>query len=141
MLPSILRIARLHRTRRATALAEIGLHPGQDTVLLLILRSGALTMTEIARALAIQPPTVTKIVGRLVANELVARREVRGDMRKSAVDLTDLGRRRAGEVETIWSGIESTALAEVSAHPSFLQSLKQIEENLTSPGQLSPEAA
>ena len=141
MLPSILRIARLHRTRRAKALAAIGLHPGQDTVLLLILRDGALTMTEIARSLAVQPPTVTKIVGRLVANDLVTRREVRGDMRKSAVDLTEIGRQRAAEVEAIWTGIESKALAEVSANPAIVQLLKRIETNLATPGELAGEPA
>lgn len=139
LLPSILRIARLHRNRRATALAEIGLHPGQDSVLLLIQRGGPCTMTEIAHSLAVRPPTVTKIVGRLVAGGLVARQGVRGDLRKAAIDLTEAGRQRAADVATIWTRLEKKALAEISAGPACADLLRRIETNLASPGRAPAE--
>lgn len=88
-------------------------------------------MTEIARALSVQPPTVTKIVGRLVANGFVARHEVRGDMRKSAIDLTEVGREKVTQVKTIWAELEAMALAAVSAGRDVAGVLERIETNLT----------
>ena len=62
-------VARLQRALAARRLQEIGLFPGQETVLKLLAESDGRTMTELAGALKVRPPTASKTVGRLSARE------------------------------------------------------------------------
>lgn len=102
--------ARLQRALAARHLAELGLFPGQETVLKLLLESDGRTMTELASALRVRPPTASKTVGRLSAQGLLARRAAggEGDGRLVRVFLTDEGRSRAAAIDGIWDKIEDT---------------------------------
>lgn len=135
VIPPLLRVAKLHRLRRATALAEIGLHPGQDAVLLLLAQHERRTMGEMAAALAIQPPTVTKMVARLEAAGLVERHPVAGDQRKAAISLTPLGRGKVAQISAIWTATEATALAGLDGEARALlrRLLGLLEANLRLP--------
>lgn len=64
-------VAKLHRARAAALLAEINLYPGQETVLKALMQQDGQTMGELALALSVRPPTVTKMVTRLGAQGLV----------------------------------------------------------------------
>ena len=141
VISSILRIAKLHRVRRTAALSAIGIHPGQDSALLLLAECEQCTMSEIARSLAIRPPTVTKIIGRLEANGLVERNGVQGDLRKSAVSLTAAGREHVAEINRIWQGIEVAALTGMPRQNELTTLLRHIESNLSSPIDLSSKVA
>lgn len=102
--------ARLQRALAARHLAELGLFPGQETVLKLLLENDGRTMTELASALRVRPPTASKTVGRLSAQGLLARRAAggEGDGRLVRVFLTDEGRSRAAAIDDIWDKIEDT---------------------------------
>ncbi|WP_246206347.1 MarR family winged helix-turn-helix transcriptional regulator [Propylenella binzhouense] len=132
VLPAILRIAKAHRVRRAARLAELGLHPGQDSVLLLLAQMRGCSMRELAAALGIKAPTITKTVGRLVSAGFVERREVAGDQRKAALDLTAAGEAAAACVEALWRALDSDALAdfdpEAEAHLRHM--LDRIGQNI-----------
>lgn len=135
VIPPLLRIAKLHRLRRATALAELGLHPGQDAVLLLLARRDVQTMGELAAALTIQPPTVTKMIARLEAARLVERHPVAGDQRKAAISITALGRGKVAQIGAIWTAIQETALAGLDEESQSLlhRLLGLMESNLRLP--------
>ena len=102
--------ARLQRALAARHLAELGLFPGQETVLKLLLDDDGRTMTELASALRVRPPTASKTVGRLSAQGLLARRAAggEGDGRLVRVFLTDEGRTRAAAIDGVWDKIEDT---------------------------------
>jgi DNA-binding MarR family transcriptional regulator len=102
--------ARLQRALAARHLAELGLFPGQETVLKLLLEDDGRTMTELAGALRVRPPTASKTVGRLSAQGLLARRAAggEGDGRLVRVFLTDEGRTRAAAIDGVWDKLEDT---------------------------------
>jgi DNA-binding MarR family transcriptional regulator len=85
--------ARLHRTRMAELLHDIGLHPGQDQALQL-LGEGAANMGEIAHALRIRPPTASKTIARLIQQGLVSRQTTSGDARVVTISLTPEGQEK-----------------------------------------------
>ena len=69
------------------------------------------SMSELATALAVQPPTVTKMIARLGAQGLVTRQVSAADGRFARVFLTDIGRERVGAVDLAWKRVEKEALA------------------------------
>jgi DNA-binding MarR family transcriptional regulator len=109
----LLQAARAYRLRSAKLLSQVGLYPGQDSLLALLSERGRLTMGEAASALSIQPPTVTKMVNRLAAAHLVRTEVMDEDRRKIAVSLTDAARAKIGEIESIWETLEHEALRQV----------------------------
>eukprot|EP01037_Dinobryon_pediforme_P037064 gene37064-44339_t len=62
--------AKAHRSRSGAHLARIGLHPGQESVLKALADLDGQTMSQLAQILAVQPPTVTKMITRLAAQGL-----------------------------------------------------------------------
>jgi DNA-binding MarR family transcriptional regulator len=133
-----LQAARAYRLRSAKLLARVGLYPGQDALLKLLDVRGQLTMGQAAAALSIQPPTVTKMVNRLSAAQLVKTEVMDDDRRKIAVSLTDAARAKIEEIDAIWEELEMLALEEVSPQPLRSQ-LSAITRNLSRNGSYSPE--
>jgi len=85
-------VARLHRNRAASLLADIGLHAGQEKVLKALVVEDGRTMGDLAGALGVQAPTVTKMITRLASVGLLERRQGGGDGRQARVYLTLQGR-------------------------------------------------
>jgi DNA-binding MarR family transcriptional regulator len=129
----LLQAARAYRLRSAKLLARVGLYPGQDALLKLLGERGKLTMGEAASALSIQPPTVTKMVNRLSAAELVKTEVMDGDRRKITVSLTDTARSKIDEIDSIWRDLEAEALEEIDPQPLKSQ-LSTITRNLSRNG-------
>jgi DNA-binding MarR family transcriptional regulator len=102
--------ARRHRTRTAALLNDIGLFPGQEQVLKLLTGGDGRTMSAMAEALAIRPPTASKMIARLSAQGLVERRASQEDARIVSVYLTDEGRRRATALDAIAAKTEDELL-------------------------------
>jgi DNA-binding MarR family transcriptional regulator len=65
------------------------------------LDSGARRPGELAEALNLPPPSVTRTVERLVGRELVARRRGRHDRRRVDLELTPAGRALLGEARAV----------------------------------------
>ena len=129
----LLQAARAYRLRSAKLLARVGLYPGQDALLKLLGERGKLTMGEAAAALSIQPPTVTKMVNRLSAAELVKTEVMDGDRRKISVSLTDMARGKIDEIDSIWEELESAALDQIDPQPLKSQ-LSAMTRNLSRNG-------
>jgi DNA-binding MarR family transcriptional regulator len=103
--------ARRHRARHAAMLAGIGLFPGQDQVLLALLRQDGLTMGEVADELSIRPPTASKMAARMGAQGLVERRNGATDARLVTIHITDEGRALADTILRIARKLEKRMLA------------------------------
>ncbi len=124
--------ARAHRTRAGVHLGRIGLHPGQEAVLKALGDKDGQSMSELAAALAVQPPTVTKMIARLGAQGLVSRQVSAADGRLARVFLTDSGRDRVVAVDTAWKRVEKEALAgfDDKDRKRLRKLLKAMEKNL-----------
>ncbi|WP_237153036.1 MarR family winged helix-turn-helix transcriptional regulator [Oryzibacter oryziterrae] len=128
----LVQAARVQRTRAAVHLSRIGLHPGQEAVLKALADKDGQSMSELAAELAVQPPTVTKMISRLGIQGLLVRQTSAADGRLARVYLTEAGRERATQVDAIWKKVEKEALAglEDKDRKRLKKLLRQIEKNL-----------
>ena len=135
----LLRVARMQRTAQGAALAELGLHPGQDLCLSALLpRAGhpdGMAPGELARVLGVRAPTVTKTLNRLTAQGLVMRRPSRLDGRMMLVVLTDEGLARAERLKSLWKREDKRMLSGLEAkdRKRLAKLLDAIEVNLDGP--------
>ena len=124
--------ARLQKARSARLLASLGLFPGQETVLKLLVEHDGRTMSDLASALRVRPPTASKTIARLTAQGLVERRTSTGDGRLVRVYLTDLGRDRANAIDGIWHALEQEMVEGLDGKDKkrLRKLLRRIEKNL-----------
>ncbi len=126
------RVCRAHRGNVGELLAEVGLHVGQEMVLIELWRDDGLRGGELAERLGIEPPTVTKMLRRLERCGLVSRRQDPDDARSFRVYLTDEGRSLEGPVVRCWERVEEKTLAGMSAgeRRTFHRLLTKVRANL-----------
>ena len=91
-----------HRARAAALLAPLGLHPGQEVLLLELARTGPRIQAQLSEALGCEPPSVTLMTRKLEASGHVRRRPAPSDKRASIVELTDSGQELVGQVKQLW---------------------------------------
>jgi DNA-binding MarR family transcriptional regulator len=103
--------ARLHTARRGEKLSGLGLFPGQDVALQSLHHHGSMAMSELAAALQVKPPTVSKMVSRMSAQGFVERSGNGGDARQVHVTLTSKGEEAAKTLASHWSEAEEEMLA------------------------------
>jgi DNA-binding MarR family transcriptional regulator len=94
-----------HRARAAALLAPLGLHPGQETLLLELARTGPRIQAQLSEALGCEPPSVTLMTRKLEASGHVRRRPAPSDKRASIVELTDSGAALAERVKELWCAL------------------------------------
>lgn len=130
------RAARLHRARAHSMLGEIGIHPGQENVLQVLLEDDGQPMTRLATALKVKPPTVTKMVSRMAAQGLVRRIASETDARSARVFLTDEGRARGIELKKRWKRLEQMTMAKVpdKERRKLVKLLMSVEASLAGEG-------
>jgi DNA-binding MarR family transcriptional regulator len=83
---------RLHGRLMMQQLADHGLHPGQAMALRLLSANDGITQRDLAGALHVARPTVTKMLNSMEKAGLVRRRPDDVDARLTCVELTDAGR-------------------------------------------------
>jgi DNA-binding MarR family transcriptional regulator len=132
--------ARAYRSRIGARLAELGLHAGQENVLKALSVDDGLSMSQLAATLAVQPPTVTKMVTRLTTQGYVERRASQGDARQALVFLTRNGRSVLAAVDKALAAVEAQALGDMDDKDRrrIRRLLRRIEQNLGG-GDLPPE--
>ena len=124
--------AHAYRVRAGSQLSRINLHSGQETLLKALSTADGMSMSDLAAALGVQPPTVTKMISRLAAQDYVERRASPGDGRQAQVFLTERGRDTIGQIDKLWKRIEKTALAGIDDkdRKRLRKLLRQVERNL-----------
>lgn len=124
--------AHAYRVRAGSRLARIELHSGQESLLKALDENDGQAMSDLAATLGVQPPTVTKMISRLAAQDYVERRSSAGDGRQALVFLTERGRRAIAQIDKVWKRIEKDALAGIDdkERKRLRKLLRQIERNL-----------
>ncbi|MFG2973267.1 MarR family winged helix-turn-helix transcriptional regulator [Streptomyces sp. NPDC048331] len=107
---AISRVARLHRITAGRALRNLGLHPGQEFLMMHLWDSGAVRQSELIKAVGLDPSTVTKMLQRLEQSGHVRRRPDPADRRASLVEATEASRGLLVEVRTAWGELERQTL-------------------------------
>ena len=97
-LASQLRFAVMRLSRRLRQHAPEDITPSQLSALSVIVRNGRLTLSQLAEAERVQPPTITRVVDLLEQKGLATRVPSEQDRRVAFVEVTDAGR---ALVETI----------------------------------------
>ena len=125
--------AHAYRVRAGSQLARIDLHPGQEGLLKALANDDGMSMSDLAARLGVQPPTVTKMITRLAAQDYVERRQSAGDGRQAHVFLTERGQRAIAMIDKVWKQIEKDALAGIDdkERKRLRKLLRQIERNLS----------
>ena len=87
---------------------------------------------ELAARLGVEPPTVSRMLGRLEGCGLLERRRDPEDARSFRVCLTDRGRGLQGPVEDLWLGVEERAFGGMTEEEIQLLKglLNRVRENL-----------
>jgi MarR family transcriptional regulator, organic hydroperoxide resistance regulator len=130
---SLARVAKSHRGLAQALLAEIGLHPGQEFVLAALWQKDGRSQAELARLLSVSAPTVNKMVGRMVACDLVRLAESPTDSRIALVWLAAKGKKLRGSVEILWARLEARTVENLTAreHQDLQRLLDKVLEGLT----------
>ena len=107
-------VARLHRQHAGSLLHGLGLSAGQELLLMLLWDKQPRSQAELTREMAIEPPTVSKMLSRLERAGLIARNRSEVDRRTVLVTLTEAGRALEGPVNAAWRTLEEDTVAALS---------------------------
>lgn len=137
-----------HRARATTLLAPLGLHPGQEVLLLELARSGPMIQAQLSDALGCEPPSVTLMSHKLEAAGHLRRAPAPDDKRANILELTESGTALAEEVKRLWhalaeetvAGVPAQTLADLPALLNALTANVDTRRPRTSPGDYEPSA-
>jgi DNA-binding MarR family transcriptional regulator len=91
-----------HRARAAQLIAPLGLHAGQEALLLELNRTGPRIQAQLSEALGCEPPSVTLMTRKLEASGHIRRAPDPDDKRATVVALTDSGKALAEQIRQLW---------------------------------------
>ncbi|HZC18254.1 MAG TPA: MarR family transcriptional regulator [Rubrobacteraceae bacterium] len=130
------KVCRAHRGSIGALLSGVGLHVGQEMVLLELCKEDGLKGGELADRLGVEPPTVTRMIRRMESCGFVERRPDPSDARSFRVHLTDKGRSLEEPVARIWEEVEEKTLQGISPEEALVlrRLLARIRKNLGSAG-------
>jgi MarR family transcriptional regulator, organic hydroperoxide resistance regulator len=107
--------ARSHRTVLQAELAALGLHLGQELVVVDLAEHPDSTQVELVARLGVEQPTVAKTIARMERAGLVRRSVDTADRRQSRICLTPKGRKLVEAVTEAWSAADQIASQPLSS--------------------------
>ena len=128
------KVCRAHRGSIGALLSGVGLHVGQEMVLLELWKEDGLKGGELADRLGVEPPTITRMIRRMESCGFVERRPDAMDARSFRVHLTDKGRALEGPVARVWEEVEEKTLQGMSSEEAVVlqRLLARVRKNLGS---------
>jgi MarR family transcriptional regulator, organic hydroperoxide resistance regulator len=129
----MMQVSRAHRHKVSTALAEFGLHIGQEILLTYLWEKDGLVQSELAELMMVEPPTLTKMLNRMQQVGLLERCRDCEDGRAYRVYLTDKGRELQEPVTQAWNNVNKQILQDLTLEEQLLfrRLLLQIRDNLS----------
>ncbi|MFF4574875.1 MarR family winged helix-turn-helix transcriptional regulator [Streptomyces sp. NPDC001410] len=129
---AIFRLARLHRMFAGQLLRRIGLHPGQELVMMHLWELGPQRQADLVRLMDSDAATMTRTIKRLEQAGFVRRRPSPTDKRASLIEPTAASQALRQEVEQTWSQLEDLVTADLSPEErtAALLTLERLEHNL-----------
>ena len=129
---AVFRVARLHKELAGRLLREIGLHPGQELLLMQLWDGGPQRQVDVIRILGSDAATMTRSVQRLERAGLVRRTRNAADARSVIIAATTRSELLRGKVEDVWRALETATVGEMSAEEQrdAARVLERLEANL-----------
>ncbi|HKV18824.1 MAG TPA: MarR family transcriptional regulator [Mycobacterium sp.] len=112
---AIFRVARLHRMIAGHLLREVGLHPGQEVVMMHLWQAGPQRQADLVRVLNSDAATMTRTVRRLENAGFVRRVPTPSDKRAYLIEPTPASNPLRERVEDIWARLEDAAVGDLEA--------------------------
>ncbi len=132
---AIFRVARLHRMHAGQLLRRVGLHPGQEMVMMQLWEHGPQRQSDLVRMLGSDAATMTRTVQRLEHAGFVRRTPCAGDRRVTIVEPTAASLALRGELDAVWSELEQRTVGDLSPEQvaDALRVLEALESALSKP--------
>jgi DNA-binding MarR family transcriptional regulator len=129
---AVFRVARLHRMLAGNLLREIGLHPGQEMVMMQLWDAGPQRPADLVEALDSDTATMTRTIQRLERAGFVRRTPSATDRRAVIVEATPASQGLRATVEELWAELERSTLDGFgdAERAEVLAALGMLERNL-----------
>ncbi|PBC93064.1 DNA-binding MarR family transcriptional regulator [Streptomyces sp. Ag82_O1-15] len=129
---AIFRVARLHRMIGGQLLRPLGLHPGQEMIMMHLWERGPQRLTDLVHLLDSDAATMTRSIKRLENAGFVRRRPHPQDKRAIIIEPTSASQALRAKVEEFWSELEDVTTSALTPHQhaEALRSLQLIEDTL-----------
>ncbi|MFE1762601.1 MarR family winged helix-turn-helix transcriptional regulator [Streptomyces angustmyceticus] len=129
---AIFRVARLHRMIAGQLLRPLGLHLGQELVMMHLWELGPQRQTDLVRLIDSDAATMTRSIKRLENAGFVRRRPCPDDRRAVLIEPTAASQALRREVERIWAELENASAGGLTPdqQTEALDTLRRIEDNL-----------
>jgi len=111
----VVQLCKAHRQKAEALLSMVGLHTGQELILMHLCSKDGVMQSELVDEMCVQPATITKSLDRMVAAGFVERRPDVQDRRVSRVYLTAEGRALQSKVEAVWQELETTTFGDCNS--------------------------
>jgi MarR family transcriptional regulator, organic hydroperoxide resistance regulator len=131
---SVFALSRAHRACAAQMLRGMGLHPGQEVLLMQLLDRDGQTQSELLDAVGLDHSTVSKSLRRMQEAGLLTREPAEHDRRLLRVHLTEKGRSMREPIDAMWSRLEQVSVAGLGedAVRQFVAMAETIERSIVS---------
>ena len=129
---ALVRIVKNARGLLALKVAELGLHAGQDHLLMILLPGKPATVSHLAADLCVRPSTVSKMVDRMSAAGLVEKSENGSDARQTLIACTPAGDKIRECVRDVWMSTDAYLFQGMSPDTAehFRDAIGQLDELL-----------
>lgn len=129
----LLQIHKAHRQLAEEDLNKLGVHTGQEMILLQLWIEEGISQSQLAACMEVEPPTATKMLQRMERAGLIERRPDPEDARVSLVYLTERGRTLEQPVLDVWRQLEARTISGLSLTEQTLlrRLLLQVATNLS----------
>ncbi len=130
-----------HRALADALLAPLGLHTGQEVLLLELDAKGSRSQGQLAVSSGCEPPTITGSVRKLEAAGFVVRRPSPTDGRVTMVELSDQGQALIPRLKAAWQQLAEQTVAGLTSTPldQLTDVLTDVAASLTAAGSPASE--
>jgi DNA-binding MarR family transcriptional regulator len=140
---AIFALARAHRSFAAELLRELGLHPGQELLLMQLLDRDGQTQSDLLDSVGLDHSTVSKSLTRMQGAGLVTRVVDKDDKRVWRVWLTKKGRALRPRIVAMWTSLEHVSVAGLDAASieAFIHLSQTIQQSIADSDRVTSKGA
>ncbi|MGI5488387.1 MarR family winged helix-turn-helix transcriptional regulator [Microtetraspora malaysiensis] len=127
--------ARAHRAVLQRRMAQLGLHLGQELLIVDIHHSPDTTQAELVQRIGFEQPTIAKALTRMERTGFIQRTADPGDRRVTRLRLTERGEAVVDAVTAAWAETDAQATAGLNAEEAeqVIRLLTTVRHNLQQP--------
>ncbi|WP_326724989.1 MULTISPECIES: MarR family transcriptional regulator [unclassified Streptomyces] len=117
----------------AELLSDIGLHPGQELILMQLFDRNGQTQAELQQAVGLDHSTVSRSIRRMVDAGLLTREPSASDRRAMIVSLSENGEAMRKPITAVWTTLERLAVEAIqkTGQEGFMTTAAELEHAYT----------